>query len=240
MNCKEELCHRTDYTVEDVFRLVEILRGEDGCPWDREQTHASLRNNLLEEAYEVAEGIDRGDPAVLCEELGDYLFQAAFHILLGEEGGAFTRAEVFGGICRKMISRHPHVFGDRGVMRADEVSDSWDAIKQKEKNEETLAASLLAVPRAMPALMRAEKVLSRARRRGGVREDFSARLDRSVAALRGGENGNGIGAEDRPPMDAELLGELLLALVGLAGEAGISAEEALSHATDRYAEQIIR
>ena len=125
------------YQLEDLVGIMKALRGENGCPWDKVQTHESLREPMLEEAYEAVDAIEKGDMTNLCEELGDVLMQVVFHAQIAEETGVFTLADVLRGICEKMIYRHPHVFG-RGDVRADtpeEVLVNWEALKKKEKQQ---------------------------------------------------------------------------------------------------------
>lgn len=151
---------------EEMVQLVETmarLRGEGGCPWDREQTHESLRPYVLEEAYEVADAIDRGDPAALREELGDLLLQVVFHAQLATEEGRFDLADVARELRLKLIRRHPHVFGEVEARDAATVIRNWERIKQEEKEKTDADPDPFAtLPRAMPALMRAEKVMKRA------------------------------------------------------------------------------
>ena len=154
--------NREQYTADDLVRIIAILRDpENGCPWDKVQTHASIRMNFLEEAYEAVDAIDLNDPGLLCEELGDVLMQVAFHACIEEQAGRFTWGQVCDGVCRKLIGRHPHIFGadsgQQGIM-------DWDSLKNKEKGRKTLTDDLDSVPRAMPALMRAAKLQKRAAR----------------------------------------------------------------------------
>ena len=154
------------YGLSDLLRIVALLRSEDGCPWDRVQTHASLRRSLLEEAYEAAEAIDREDPALLKEELGDLLLQVVFHADIERQAGDFTMDDVADGEVRKMLFRHPHVFGGQETVQdADTVLEGWEAIKRREKGQQTTAQALDAVARSLPGLWRAEKLQSKAARR---------------------------------------------------------------------------
>lgn len=139
------------YRVEDLVEIMSILRGEGGCPWDREQTHESIRQNMLEEAYEAAEAIDLKNPEMLCEELGDVLLQVVFHARMEQEKGGFTFDDVADGVCKKLILRHPHIFGDVQVRDSDEVLKNWDAIKKVEKSQKTTTDTLRAVARSLPA-----------------------------------------------------------------------------------------
>ena len=150
------------YKVDDLLRIMELLRGEGGCVWDREQDHHSIRNNFIEETYEAVEAIDREDPALLQEELGDVLLQVVFHARMEEEAGRFTFSDVCDGICKKLIYRHPHVFGDVSVENSSQVLENWDKLKTVEKHQETAVSTLEAVSKALPALVRAAKVQKRA------------------------------------------------------------------------------
>ena len=133
-------------TLEDLVRIIRILRGENGCPWDRVQTHASIRMDMLEEAYEAADAIDKKDMKNLCEELGDVLMQVVFHAEIETEQGGFTMGDVIQGICEKMIYRHPHVFGSGKADTAEEVLINWEELKKKEKRQETQTEVMQSVP----------------------------------------------------------------------------------------------
>ena len=139
-------------TAADLRMITALLRSPDGCPWDREQTHESVRENFIEETYEVVEAIDNRDPVLLCEELGDVLLQVMFHARMEEERGSFTFDDVCNGICRKLILRHPHVFGDTEVSGTAQVLDNWDAIKQRSKSQTTATETLESVARSLPAV----------------------------------------------------------------------------------------
>ena len=143
---------KQQYTADDLAAIIAILRDpEGGCPWDKVQTHTSIRMNFLEEAYEAVDAIDLHAPELLCEELGDGMWQVGFHAQIEREAGHFTFDEVCDGVCRKLIERHPHIFG------GDESIKDWDSLKNKEKGRLTLADDLESVPKALPALMRAAK-----------------------------------------------------------------------------------
>ena len=172
MNAYPEKQH---YTADDLAAIIAILRDPDnGCPWDKVQTHRSIRMNFLEEAYEAVDAIDLDDPELLCEELGDVLMQVVFHAQIEREAGHFTFAEVCDGVCRKLLDRHPHIF------RGDESIKDWDSLKNKEKGRLTLADDLESVPGALPALMRAAKLQKRAARCGV--ETAAAPADIAAAA----------------------------------------------------------
>ena len=152
---------KQQYTADDLTAIIAILRDPDcGCLWDKVQTHTSIRMNFLEEAYEAVDAIDLNDPELLCEELGDVMMQVVFHAQIEREAGHFTFDEVCDGVCRKLIERHPHIFG------GDESIKDWDSLKNKEKGRLTLADDLESVPKALPALMRAAKLQKRAARYG--------------------------------------------------------------------------
>jgi len=149
-------CER--YGFDELVLVMELLRGEGGCPWDIEQTHKSIRKDFIEETYEVIEAIDTEDPVLLREELGDVLLQVAFHSQIEREEGRFDIYDVTNDICAKLIHRHPHVFGEVKVNNSDDVLVNWDKIKGEEKHRETLTDKLRAIPPMLPALMRAQKV----------------------------------------------------------------------------------
>ena len=129
----QEFVNKEKYTFEDLVKIMELLRAPDGCPWDREQDHKSIRKNFIEETYEVCEAIDTEDRELLCEELGDVLLQVVFHARISEEYGEFTIDEVIKGVCEKLVHRHPHIFSDIVADTSDEVLKNWEAIKKEEK-----------------------------------------------------------------------------------------------------------
>ena len=162
------------YTIDDLRKIVSILRGEGGCPWDREQTHQSMRRDLIEETYEAVEAIDLCDTVLLREELGDVLLQVVFHSRIEEEKGGFDLDDVITDICKKLIIRHPHVFADTEVHSSGEVLANWEAIKNKTKGTGSYTETLTLVPKVYPALVRAQKVTKRASAAGFGMTDFPA------------------------------------------------------------------
>ncbi len=206
-----EYTQKDSYRFEDLVEIMAILRGEGGCPWDREQDHRSIRQNLLEEAYEAAEAIDLDNADMLREELGDVLLQVVFHAQMEREKGSFTIDDVADGICKKLILRHPHIFGDVQVANSAEVLANWDEIKKKEKAQKTVTDTLTGIARSLPALMRAEKIIKKAKK-GGYSTEFS-------------------------DPDNEI-GEKLFALVREAREKGVDPERALELATDAFIERV--
>ena len=154
------------YNFQDLEHIVALLRSPGGCPWDREQTHQSIRRDMLEEAYEVAEAIDEESPEHLKEELGDVLLQVVFHACMAQEKGWFNLEDVVDGVAQKMVFRHPHVFGSVRAEDTEAALTTWDAQKREEKGQKTVGDSLDAVPHALPALIRAEKIQNKARKAG--------------------------------------------------------------------------
>ena len=152
---KNRLVKKERYDFQDLLEIVAILRSPEGCPGDREQTHRDLRNNLIEEAYEVCEGIDRDDKTLLCEELGDVLLQVVFHAGIAGDEGAFTIDDVIHGVAKKMIDRHPHVFTSQTEIK------TWEEIKKEEKGDLTQKDELERIARSLPALIRAEKFIKK-------------------------------------------------------------------------------
>ena len=222
------------YGYEDMVRLIHLLRSPGGCPWDLEQTHQSIRRNFLEETYEVLEAIDQDDPVHMCEELGDVLTQVVFHGDIEQDAGRFTLEDIYDGVCRKMILRHPHVFGKTQVEGSAEVLDNWDAIKRVEKGQETFTDTLTAVPKTLPANWRAEKLLKKAAKAGFAWRSAGEAMDKlqeESAELRSAWM---TGRDVR-----EELGDVLFAAVGVCRALDLDPEEVLHEAcgkfTDRFA-----
>ena len=211
--------------------LVELMRrllAPDGCPWDQEQTPASLRQYVLEEACEVIDAIDGGEPAELLDELGDLSLQIVFLAELGRKSNAFGPDDVVRAICEKLVRRHPHVFGDETVSGSAEVLRNWDAIKRREKANRPL---LDGVPRALPALLRAERIGEKVSRVGFDWPDSQGSREKVTEEL--GELDHAIDAGDETRIASEL-GDVLFALVNLARHHGVNAEEALRGTADRF------
>lgn len=219
-----EFRRREKYAMEDLIEIVRILRGPEGCPWDREQDHHSIRKNLIEETYEAAEAIDLEDSVLLHEELGDILLQVALHARMEQEAGRFDFNDVCDGICKKLIERHPHVFGDTQVKGTDEVLYNWEKIKQNSKGQTTAAQTLRSVPGTLPALMRAQKVQQREGKAGLP----AVETEQALAALR--EQIDALEASGKEAAK-EHAGSVLFAAVRLSQSLGEDAEEALSSAT---------
>ena len=217
--------YKAHYDVNDYRRIIHLLRGEGGCPWDREQTHESIRRNLLEEAYEVCEAIDERSPEHLREELGDLLMQVLFHADMEAEAGRFDLDDVADTACRKLILRHPHVFGSTQVSSSAEVLENWDAIKRREKNQKSTGDAMDSVARSLPALWRAEKIQGKAHKAGFDWPDVDGALDKVREEVDELED-----AVCRSEGVEEELGDALFALVKVARFTGVDPETAL-HAT---------
>ena len=213
------------YSFEDLIKLIRLLRSPEGCPWDREQTHASIRKNFIEETYEVLEAIDKEDLPLLREELGDVLLQVGLHVEMEAERGTMTFEDVITALCSKLVQRHPHVFGDVRGDSAAQALDNWEAIKMRTKGQQTYTESLRSVPAAFPALMRAQKLQSRAARAGFEWPDVSGawdKLEEECTELKQALHG-----QDAQAAEHEL-GDALFALVSVARKLGVDAEEALT------------
>ena len=221
---------REHYTAEDLVEIIRILRdGENGCPWDKVQTHASIRKNFLEETCEALEAIDADDPVMMQEELGDVLMQVVFHTVIEEERGRFDMEKVCREVCEKLVFRHPNIFASSAAENAG--INSWDALKNKEKGRRTLADELDTVPATLPALMRAQKLQKRAAGRGlGV-----TTAEDAAAALKQAEQD----WDAAPAPNAEQAGELLFAAVNAIRLAGLDAEEALTFASKRFRDELL-
>lgn len=221
---------------EKFSRLVEImslLRAPDGCPWDRQQTHASLRQYLLEEAYEVLEAIDAGNDHELCNEMGDLLLQVVYHAQIAAETGRFDVGKVIDGICEKMIRRHPHVFGDAKVESAEEQTQLWEKLKQQEGKKSAIDG----VPRALPALQKAARLQQKANAAVVDRPIIQQQLlDFSNLSF---NHHNGDRMHHHESLQTAF-GDLLFNLVSLGRGLGLNAEDALREACERFAHDFER
>ena len=217
-------------SLESFLEIIAHLRSPEGCPWDREQDHQSLRPNLLEEAYEALEAIDADDPAAMQEEFGDLLLQIVLHAQIASEYGEFTMSDVIRGIYNKLIHRHPHVFGDIDLGEAGAVLKNWEAIKAQERQEngEVEKGMLDGVPGSLPALTQAETIQKRAARVGFDWEDLEgvlAKIPEEIDELRE--------SEDHLRQSQEI-GDLLFSVVNVARWLGVDAESALRGANQRF------
>ncbi|MCG6983548.1 MAG: nucleoside triphosphate pyrophosphohydrolase [Deltaproteobacteria bacterium] len=225
-------------TSREFKRLLDLLarlRAEDGCPWDREQTPATIKRYLLEEVYEVVDAVDHAASNEVADELGDLIFMALFLAQLYAEQDQFQIAEVLRRVGDKMVRRHPHVFGDRKVSSSQEVKLNWEEIKQEEKPHKPFGARLHEIPRALPALMRSYRTLSRLNRmlkRPLSQDVLLPELQRSFSTLL--EHGSG-GSDSSLGV---VMGRFLLLLVAFTQPAGIRAEEALTETLERFCQRV--
>lgn len=205
------------YTFDDLVEIIEKLRSPEGCPWDREQTHESIRGSMIEEAYELVEEIDKGNPEKIADESGDVLLQVVLHAQIGKDNGEYDITDVTDMISRKMIHRHPHVFGDVSVKNSEEVLSNWDAIKREDREQTSIADDLRGVSAYVPTLMRAKKIWKKAKKAG---YDYKGQ---EVSAK----------TEDE-------FGKLLFDIAALAGANGIDPEVALSKQINKFIEDFER
>lgn len=219
------------YDFNDLVEIVKILRAPGGCPWDRAQTHKSIRNNFIEETYEAVEAIDNSDAELLKEELGDVLLQVALHAEIERESGGFDMDDVCDGICKKLIIRHPHVFGDKSAGNEQEALQNWDAVKMQTKSQKTQTEAMLSVSRALPALMRSEKIQRKSAKVGfdwatvdGAMNKVYEEYSELKVAIEHGTQEHRI----------EELGDLLFAVVNVSRYFDINSEQALYYACDKY------
>ena len=217
------------YGYEDLLTVLRRLRAPDGCPWDREQTHASLKKDMREECYELMDAIDEDDDEHMVEECGDLLMNVLFHPIIGEEQGRYDDRDVTTEIVKKLIYRHPHVFGNVHVNSSAEVLKNWDALKQKEKGQQTVTATLRSVPRSFPAMLRCEKVQKKARKVGF---DFHAASD---AFYKIEEETGELKTAMETGVDIEKeMGDLFFAAMNVCRLLGLDGEETLHKATDKF------
>lgn len=220
--------------MDDLIEILKRLRSDDGCPWDREQTHLSIKKNLIEETYEVIEAINCNDPVLLQEELGDVLLQVVFHTQMETEAGNFDFDDVANGICKKLIERHPHVFSDCTVHSVDEVLSNWDDIKRATKGQKSQSDSMLCVPRELPALMRSQKVQHKAAKAGLDWSDVHGAFDKLQEEIE--ELKEAIATGDAINI-AEEMGDFLFSGVNVSRLLGLDAEEVLTASTDKFIER---
>lgn len=226
-----EFKFKDNYNMEDLISIMEILRGKDGCPWDKEQDHHSIRKNFIEETYEVIEAIDNDDPELLKEELGDVLLQVVFHAQMEAEKNVFNFDDVANDICRKLIIRHPHVFADVSVKDSAEVLDNWTSIKTLQKGQVTATETLHAVPRQLPALMRSSKVQFRAKKAGFDYPCASMAFDDLKSEVC--ELEQAMQKKDLKNIEEEL-GDILFACVNVCRFYDLESEEVLTKSCDKF------
>lgn len=219
------------YDFNDLLKVMERLRAENGCPWDREQTHESLKIYMIEETYEVLEALDAGDMKKFCNELGDLLLQIVFHAQIAKENGVFDIDDVTTEICQKLISRHTHIFGDAKADTAEQVIENWEAIKKKEKQIKSQTGVLKDVPSNLPALMRSYKVQQKAAQVGfdwDDIEDVFGKVDEEIRELRDVYKSKNV------ERITDELGDALFALVNLSRFLRIQPELALTGTINKF------
>lgn len=217
------------YNFNDLLRIMEILRAPDGCMWDREQDHQSIRRNFIEETYEVCEAIDEQDPEHLKEELGDVLLQVVFHTQMEKEKGVFDIGDVADGICKKLIYRHPHIFGTVEVGSSEEILRNWDELKRKEKHQKSDTDTLASVAKSLPGLIRAEKLQKKAAKVGFDWENAQGALEKAGEEL--DEVKRAIAGDGDPE---EEIGDLLFAAVNVARHLKVDPERAMEKTCNKF------
>ena len=227
----EEFVLKDKYNMDDLVAIIKVLRSPGGCPWDREQTHESIKKNFIEETYEVVEAINKQSTDMLREELGDVLLQIVLHSEMESENGNFTFDDVANDIVQKLVVRHPHVFGEVVANNTAEALNSWDAVKLKTKGQKNQTESMLSVPRELPALMRAQKIQHKAAKIGfdwdnvgGAVDKLYEEIDELKTAM---EQGKRLDIEDE-------FGDVLFSCVNIARFIDVDSEEALTASTDKF------
>lgn len=219
------------YSIDDLRAIMARLREPDGCPWDRAQTHQSIKKSMIEETYEALDALDSGDDRAFANELGDVLLQVVFHAQLASERGAFDFDDIVTEICTKLITRHTHVFGSDNAQNAEEALSNWEKNKKKEKSLSSCTAALKDVPQYLPALMRAEKIQKKARGFGFDHDDVSGvynKVNEELCELRAAQ------AENCAEHIREEYGDLLFSVVNLGRFLGADPETALTAASNKF------
>jgi tetrapyrrole methylase family protein/MazG family protein len=228
----DKFINKSSYSFDDLVKIMELLRSESGCPWDREQTHNSLVSCTIEEAYEVVEAINNNDVLNLREELGDLLLQVVFHSKIANDNNNFNIDDVINEIVNKLIRRHPHVFGDKNKsINEDEVIETWDAIKKTEKEYITYSDQLKSVPKALPALIRAWKVQKKASKVGFDFNSFNDAFNKIGEELEEVKEAYEMSNIDK--LDEEI-GDLFFSVVNISRFLKINAENSLTNAIEKF------
>ncbi|MBQ6380194.1 MAG: nucleoside triphosphate pyrophosphohydrolase [Clostridia bacterium] len=222
---------KTKYSIEDLIEIVRLLRTPEGCPWDREQTHESIKKNFIEETYEVVEAIHKADPAMLREELGDVLLQILMHAQMESELGSFTFEDVVDEVAQKLVMRHPHVFGAEYCETPEQVLETWDRVKTESKNQTTVTEAMEAVPKELPALMRAQKIQKKAAKVGFDWENVSGALEKVHSECEELEQAIASGNSEE---QFEELGDMFFSCVNVSRFIGCDSEESLTAASDKF------
>jgi tetrapyrrole methylase family protein/MazG family protein len=229
-----DFINKENYSFDDLIEIMKYLRAPDGCPWDRVQTHESIRSNFIEETYEVIEAIDNKDSELLKEELGDVLLQVVFHSEMSAEENEFDINDVINGVCKKLVERHPHVFGDVKADNSEEALKSWDNVKMAKKSQKKQSEAMDSVSKALPSLMRAEKIQKKAAKVGFDWEDVNGALDKVCEETDELKEAVTSGNTDS---QAEELGDLLFSVVNVSRFIKVDSEKALYDACDKFTDR---
>lgn len=225
---------KSNYKFDDLVEIMKLLRSPNGCPWDREQNHKSIRQNFIEETYEVIEAIDNDDKELLKEELGDVMLQVVFHAEMESEKNEFNIDDVCDGICKKLIIRHPHVFGDVQADTSEKVLSNWDKIKMQTKSQKSQSDAMDSVSKSLPSLMRSTKIQQKAAKAGFDWNDVNGAIDKlseEVAELKEAVK------ENNKEHQTEELGDVLFSVVNVSRFLKIDSEEALYKACDKFSDR---
>ena len=231
---KLDFTKKENYDFNDLVEIMKYLRAPDGCPWDRVQTHESIRSNFIEETYEVIEAIDNKDSELLKEELGDVLLQVVFHSEMSAEENEFDINDVINGVCKKLVERHPHVFGDVVAKNSEEALKSWDNVKMNSKSQKKQSEAMDSVSKALPSLMRAEKIQKKAAKVGFDWDNVDGALDK--VAEETDELKEAISKNDSK-LQSEELGDLLFSVVNVSRFIKVDSEKALYDACDKFTDR---
>jgi tetrapyrrole methylase family protein/MazG family protein len=229
-----DFINKDNYSFDDLIEIMKYLRAPDGCPWDRVQTHESIRSNFIEETYEVIEAIDNKDSELLKEELGDVLLQVVFHSEMSAEENEFDINDVINGVCKKLVERHPHVFGDVKADNSEEALKSWDNVKMAKKSQKKQSEAMDSVSKALPSLMRAEKIQKKAAKVGFDWEDVNGALGKVCEETDELKEAVTSGNTD---LQAEELGDLLFSVVNVSRFIKVDSEKALYDACDKFTDR---
>lgn len=222
------------YTFEDLLDIVEKLRGENGCPWDREQTHESIKHNIIEEGYELIEALENNETDKMADESGDLLLQVVFHAQIGKENGEYDINDVTTAVCRKLIHRHPHVFSDLSVKDSDEVLENWNRIKREERGQKSIGEDMDGVSKSLPALMRTEKIQKKAEKGGYIFNEPNVTAE-SISNMI-----SVLGGNEAAEVAEKYIGKMLFELVSVAGGLNIDAETALNRYTNSFVQEFAK
>ncbi len=220
-----------NYTYEDLLNIVEKLRGEGGCPWDMEQTHQSIKHDIIEEGYELIEELDAENWEKVADESGDLLLQIVFHASIGKDNDEYGMDDVINAVCKKLIHRHPHVFGDVKVKNSEEVLENWAQIKRDDRGQKTVAQDMAEVSKYLPALMRAEKIQGKASKGGYVFSEPAFVAENTAKLI------NILLSNDDKDIAEKYIGKILFEVVSVAKKMGVDAETALSKHTDAFVQE---